>query len=241
VGEVVRYEREGRVAQIVLDRPPLNAYDTRMRWELEEAWWRAAHDAEARVVVLRAEGKHFCAGADIKNPGEPLPPDVVPMRAWELMTFVRNLPKPTIAVVQGACVGGGQAFVFPCDLIFCSDDARFRDPLIEMGFGGIHAPIHTWMYGPRLAKEMLFRGAPITAQRLYEMGAVNGIHARDVLVDEALRCANEIAGNDPSALQQAKRAVDVTMDLMGQHDIERCFAESLDQGWTAPTERPSTS
>jgi enoyl-CoA hydratase len=232
--EVVRYERDGAVAHIVLDRPPLNAYDTRMRWELEVAWRRAADDADAHVVILRAEGKHFCAGADVKNPGQPAPPDVVPMRAWEQMTFVRNLAKPTIAVVQGACVGGGQAFVFPCDLIFCSDDAFFRDPLIEMGVGGIHSPIHTWIYGPRLAKEMLFSGESVPARRLHAMGTVNRVCPRGELLADAVAYATKVAEHDPAALLHAKRSVDISMDSMGQDDIERRFAETLDHTWEPP-------
>ena len=240
MNDVVRYERDGAVAHIVLDRPPLNAYDARMRWELEVAWRRAAGDTDARVVVLRAEGKHFCAGADLKNPGEPAPPDATPMRAWEQMTFVRNLAKPTIAVVQGACVGGGQAFAFPCDLIFCSDDAFFRDPLIEMGVGGIHSPIHVWLYGPRLAKEMLFSGQSVPARRLYEMGAVNRVCPREELLVDAVAYAKEIADHDADALHQAKRSVDLTMDIMGQHSIEGRFAEALEQSWQPPAGPTST-
>ena len=173
---VVRYERAGPVAQIVLDRPPLNTYDPLLHWELEQAWKQATRDDEARVIVLRAEGKHFCAGADLSGPGEPAPPDADPMPPWDELVFIRNLMKPTIAAVQGACIGGGQRFVFPCDLIFCSDDAFFRDPLVQMGVGGIQAPIHAWMYGPRLAKEMLFSGMRVPAERLHAMGAVNRIY-----------------------------------------------------------------
>jgi enoyl-CoA hydratase len=239
--DVVRYERDGSVGSIVLDRPPLNAYDARMRWEMEVAWQRAADDPDALVVVLRAEGKHFCAGADVKSFGEPIPADATPMRAWQQMTFVRNVPKPTIAAVQGACVGGGQAFVFPCDLIFCSDDAFFRDPLIEMGVGGIHSPIHSWLYGPRLAKEMLFSGNPIPAKRLYEMGAVNRICARDALLEETLHYANEISGFDPAALLHAKQSVDITMDTMGQEHIEQRFADALGTSWELPGDGPRTT
>ncbi len=96
------------------------------------------------------------------------------MTEWDELDFVRNLMKPTIAAVQGGCIGGAQRFVFPCDLIFCSEDAFFRDPLAAVGgIGGIQAPIHTWLYGPRLAKEMLFSGMRLPAARLFAMGAVN--------------------------------------------------------------------
>ena len=225
---LVRYERVGAVVQIVLDRPPLNTYDARLHHELEQAWKQAARDPDAKVVVLRAEGKHFCAGANLDGPGEPAPPGSEPMAAWEELSFIRNLAKPTIAAVQGACVGGGQRFVFPCDLIFCSDDAFFRDPLVQMGIGGIQAPVHTWLYGPRLAKEMLFSGMRLPADRLYAMGSVNRLYPRDALVGETLAFAEEIAKFDPLPLRQAKRAVNTTMDIMGQHYIANRFSELMD-------------
>ena len=64
--------------------------------------------------------------------------------------------KPTIAAVQGGCIGGGQRMVWPCDLVFCTQDAFFRDPTATMGIGGIQSHLHTWFYGPRLAKEMIY-------------------------------------------------------------------------------------
>lgn len=233
---VVRYLCEDGIAQIILDRPPVNAYDARLHFELDQAWTTAARDDDARVVVLRAEGRHFCAGADLKGAGEPAPAGAETRSPWDELTFIRNVPKPTIAAVQGACVGGGQRFVFPCDLIFCSDDAFFRDPLVTLGIGGIQAPIHTWLYGPRLAKEMLFSGAPLRADRLYACGAVNRICPSASLLEETLSFARELTRLDPSALRQAKRSVDITMDIMGQHYIANRFAELLDD---FPTMRSS--
>ncbi|WP_181428433.1 enoyl-CoA hydratase-related protein [Mycolicibacterium moriokaense] len=223
----VRYAVESGVASIVLDRPPVNAYDDELHDQLNAAWYRAARDADARVIVVRAEGKHFCAGADMdaehsvnRDPDAMSPP--------EEMSFIRNLMKPTIAAVQGGCVGGAQRFVFPCDLIFCSDDAFFSDPMVHMGIGGIPAPIHAWMYGPRLAKEMLFSGMRMPAQRLYAAGLVNRIYPRETLVSETLAFAREIAQANAAALRQAKRSVDITMDIAGQHYIANRFSEALD-------------
>jgi enoyl-CoA hydratase/carnithine racemase len=223
----VRYELDDRVASIVLDRPPRNAYDDELRAQLGAAWNQAARDPEARVIVLRAEGKHFSAGADMeaehsspREYGEMTPP--------EEMSFISNLMKPSIAAVQGGCVGGAQRFVFPCDLIFCSDDAFFSDPLVHMGAGGIPAPIHAWMYGPRLAKEMLFSGMRMPAERLYAAGLVNRIYPREELTARTLEFAKEIARADPIAHQQAKRSVNITMDIAGQHYIANRFSEVLD-------------
>ena len=227
--EFVRYETANGVGTITLDRPPLNAYDALLHYELEQAWKEGAADPDARVLVLRAVGKHFCAGALLDGTHRAAPAGVDPMSEWDELQFVRDLMKPTIAAVQGGCIGGAQRFVFPCDLIFCSQDAFFRDPLAVVGgIGGIQAPIHTWMYGPRLAKEMLFSGMRLPAARLYAMGAVNRLYPRETLHDETAAFAREIAQVDPLALRQAKRAVNTTMDVQGQHYIRNRFAELMD-------------
>ena len=227
--EFVRYEAANGVGTITLDRPPLNAYDPLLHFELEQAWALGARDPDARVVVLRAAGKHFCAGALLDGSPRDAPADAEPISEWDELEFVRDLAKPTIAAVQGGCIGGAQRFVFPCDLIFCSEDAFFRDPLVAVGgIGGIQAPIHTWLYGPRLAKEMLFSGMRLPASRLYAMGAVNRLYPRETLHDETAAFAREIAQADPLALRQAKRAVNTTMDIQGQHYIRNRFAELMD-------------
>jgi enoyl-CoA hydratase len=229
--EFVRYEREGLVGVITLDRPPLNTYDDLLHWELTRAWELAARDPDARVIVLRAEGKHFCAGASMKDDRRPRPEAAVAnYEPWAELDFIQHLMKPTIAAIQGGCIGGGQRFVFPCDLLFCTEDAFFRDPLAQVGgIGGIQSPVHAWMYGPRLAKEMLFSGGRLPAARLYQTGAVNRLFATpEELRAGALEFAHEIAEVDPLALRQAKRSVNITMDIMGQHYIRHRFAELLD-------------
>lgn len=223
----VRYELENRVVSIVLDRPPRNAYDADLHAQLGAAWRRAARDPEAHVIVLRAEGTHFSAGADMVAEHAPRR-EYGAMTPPEEMSFISNLMKPTIAAVQGGCVGGAQRFVFPCDLIFCSEDAFFSDPLVHMGTGGIPAPIHAWMYGPRLAKEMLFSGMRMPAERLYAAGLVNRIYPREELTQRTLEFAEQIARSNPIAHQQAKRSVNITMDIAGQHYIANRFSEVLD-------------
>jgi len=224
----VRYELDGAVALLTIDRPPVNAYDPALERALQGAWHRAADDAAAKVVVLRAEGTHFSAGADRSSmAGERRALQAAEESPGAAMAFVRNLPKPTIAAVQGACVGGAQCFVFPCDLIFCAEDAFFSDPLITMGYGGIPAPLHVWMYGPRVAKEMVFSGMRVPAGRMLQMGTVNRVYPREQLWDATLAFAHEVAGMDPAALARAKAEVNRALDLMGQGDVAARFDELL--------------
>ena len=123
-----------------------------------------------------ATGKHFCAGAELKN-RRPAPQGVSILPAPDEVRLIKSVMKPTIAAVQGGCVGGGQRMVWPCDLVFCTEDAFFRDPTAAvMGIGGIQSHLHTWFYGPRLAKEMIYSGMRLPARRLYEMGQVNRLY-----------------------------------------------------------------
>jgi enoyl-CoA hydratase len=120
--------------------------------------------------------------------------------------------------------------VFPCDLIFCTQDAFFRDPTATMGVGGIQAHLHTWFYGPRLAKEMIYSGMRLPAERLYNSGQVNRLYPdAETLHRETLAFAQEISEQNPLALRQAKRASNTTMDIMGQHYILNRMEEILDE------------
>ncbi|HUZ10882.1 MAG TPA: enoyl-CoA hydratase-related protein [Acidimicrobiales bacterium] len=224
----VAYERQGKVSTITLDRAPINVYDGAFHAEFQGAWQEAKRDTQTTVVVMKATGKHFCAGANLRNP-EPAPEGAQVLDAWEEVRLIRDLMKPTIAAVQGGCIGGGQRMVFPCDLIFCSQDAFFRDPTATMGVGGIQSHLHTWLYGPRLAKEMIYSGMRLPAERLYNMGEINRLYPdAETLHRETMAFAHEIAEQDPLALRQAKRASNITMDIMGQHYILSRMQELLD-------------
>ena len=224
---MVRYERDGAVALITLDRSPVNAYDDAFRVEFQDAWQEAKTD-DSRAVVMRATGRHFCVGANLKDP-LPAAPGAHVLAPEDEIRLISSVMKPTIAAVQGGCIGGGQRMVWPCDLVFCTDDAFFMDPTASMGIGGIQSHLHTWFYGPRLAKEMIYSGMRLPASRLYAMGQVNRLYPdTDALHCEALAFAHEISQQDPAPLRQAKRAVDITMDIMGQHYVVSRMAELLD-------------
>ncbi|GIT00239.1 MAG: enoyl-CoA hydratase [Actinomycetota bacterium] len=236
--EHIRYEVDGPIGVISLDRTEkANAVDQQALDELNMAFEAAATDREIRVIVLRAEGKHFCAGHDItasntavgREAGEATPQtavdwDVRGLQAiyeWETIHYLgysrrwRDIPKPTIAAVQGQCIAGGLMLCWPCDLIVAADNARFSDPVVRMGIGGVEYHAHTWEVGARKAKEMLFTAQPITAQQALESGMVNRVVPLDDLLSETMDLAGQIAEMHPFALAQAKRAVNQTLDVQG--------------------------
>lgn len=224
---MVTYERDGAVGIVTIDRAPVNSYDGLFHVEFQGAWQRAKSD-DSRVVVMRAMGKHFCVGANLRDPQHE-PEGAVVLDAWDEVRLIKSVPKPTIAAVQGGCIGGGQRMAWPCDLVFCTEDAFFMDPTATMGIGGIQSHLHTWFYGPRLAKEMIYSGMRLPASRLYAMGQVNRLYPDlETLHRETLAFAHEIAEKEPAPLRQAKYASDITMDIMGQHYVLSRMQELLD-------------
>ena len=236
--ERIRYDNPAeRVARITLARPEAaNAQDYRMLSELNEAFDRAARDTDVRVIVLAADGRHFSSGHDL-SAGRPDMADFATIgtqchfdspgaegyMAREAEMYVglcwrwRNLSKPTIAQVQGKVIAGGLMLIWPMDLIVCSDDATFSDPVVAFGVNGHEYFVHPFEAGARLAKEMLFTGRAITADEALRHGMVNKVVPRDELESATLQLATHIARRPMFGLTLAKQSVNQTLDAMGMH------------------------
>src|ERR1700749_4036713 len=127
----------------------------------------------------------------------------------------REIPKPSIAMVHGACIAGGLMLAWVCDLIVASQDAFFADPVVKMGIPGVEYFAHPWLLGPRLAKEVLFTGERFGAERAYQAGMVNRVVPRADLAAATSPPAEQIATMPPFGLMLAKRAVNQWEDQMG--------------------------
>ncbi|WP_436740079.1 enoyl-CoA hydratase [Streptomyces sp. BBFR102] len=236
----VRYHRQGPVATLTMNRPEYrNAQNSAMTYALDRAFYQAAADDEVKVVVLAGEGKHFSAGHDIGTPERDahLPFDRKAGLWWDhsdkagaesrfaresevylgMCRRWRELPKPVVASVQGACVAGGLMLAWVCDLIIASDDAFFADPVVRMGIPGVEYFAHPWVMPPRIAKEFLFTGERMSAQRAYEIGMVNRVVPRGELADRTAALAHRIAEMPRMGLALTKRAVNQAEDLQGLH------------------------
>ncbi|TMK56620.1 MAG: enoyl-CoA hydratase [Actinobacteria bacterium] len=232
--EFVTYETDDNVAVITLNRPEkANAQHFPLLEELNACWERAAADDDARVILLKANGKHFSAGHDMtgvdERAGKESRPSDSPGKGVDLTKMYRreqkmylgyslnwrNMPKPSIAAVQGKCIAAGLMLCWPCDIIIAADNAEFSDPVLRLGVAGVEYHAHPWEFGARKAKELLFTGRPITADVAERLGMVNRVVPLADLEDEARALAHEIAQQDPFALMQAKRAVNQTLDVMG--------------------------
>ena len=236
--EPVRYERRGPVAVVTMNRPRYrNAQNSAMTYALDAAFTRAVDDDEVTVIVLAGAGDHFSAGHDIGTPGRDVDQsfdrraiiwwdhvgkagaDARYAREMEVYLGMcrrwRELPKPTIAMVQGACIAGGLMLAWCCDLLIAADDAFFADPVVRMGIPGVEYFAHPWLLGPRLAKEVLFTGDRFGADRAYQAGMVNRVVPRGDLATATFALAEQIATMPPFGLMLAKRAVNQCEDQMG--------------------------
>jgi enoyl-CoA hydratase len=238
VDQVIRYERRGAIAVVTMNRPEYrNAQNSAMTYALDDAFYRAADDDDVKVVVLVGAGPHFSAGHDIGTPGRDADRtferraslwwDHVGKEGGEsryaresevylgMCRRWRELPKPMIAMVHGACVAGGLMLAWVCDLIVASDDAFFADPVVRMGIPGVEYFAHPWVMPPRVAREFLYTGERMTAARAYELGWVNRVVARTQLEAETLALAERVAAMPRLGLALTKKAINQAEDLMG--------------------------
>ena len=235
---VVLYRTDGPVALITLNRPEYrNAQNSKMTYALDAAFYRASADDEVKVIVLGGAGKHFSAGHDIGTPGRDIHEsfdrhaglwwDHVDKQGAEsryaresevylgMCRRWRELPKPTIAMVQGACIAGALMLAWCCDLIVAADDAFFADPVVKMGIPGVEYFAHPFVMGPRFAKEFLFTGDRIYAERALQLGMVNRVVPQDQLQSETMALAVRIAEMPRLGLALTKKAVNQVEDIIG--------------------------
>jgi enoyl-CoA hydratase len=226
------------VAWITMNRPDFNnAQNGQMTYALDDAFQKATNDDAVRCIVLAGTGKHFSAGHDIGTPGRDLLKDfdrrlMVPghtnkpaaemlytreqeqylgmCRRW------RDVTKPTVAMVQGACIAGGLMLAWTCDLIIASDDAYFQDPVVRMGIPGVEYFAHAFELPPRIAKEFLLLGERMPAQRAAQFGMVNRIVSRDALREETAAIAAKLVAQPRLGAWLTKQAVNHVEELRGK-------------------------
>lgn len=226
------------IARIVLNRPNArNAQDTKLLYELNSAFDRAAQDDNIKVVILAANGKDFSAGHDVHE--DPRKVDMSPydivgtwcgfgcagaeaQMAREKEIYIgfserwRNFAKPTIAAVHGKCIAGGLMLVWPCDIIIATEDALFMDNTVNMGLAGAEFFNHPYELGARKAKELLFTSGWWTAAEAHRLGMVNHVVAADKLQEFTLELAKRIALQPLFALKCVKEAVNAAQDAAGR-------------------------
>ncbi len=212
----VRLEKEGRVGIITIARPEkLNAMDAEVKRELVQALEEWRHDDGVRVVVLTGEGeKAFVAGADIQEfAARGVLEQREVMRALDLYDAFDFYPKPTIAMINGYCLGGGCELALACDLRIMVEGAKIGQPEINIGLvpGGGGSQRLPRLVGYGQALRLILTGDRIQAQEALRMGLVEVVVPRDQLRSKTLEVANAMAGKSPVALRLAKEAVKMAL------------------------------
>jgi enoyl-CoA hydratase len=228
----------GKVTQIIFNRPQyLNAQSYQMLAEVDRAFAAAASDRDCGAIVLRGAGRAFSAGHDLGTKEEiqycrehgltepydgNLPKKVADMHEWFVKKTLdwRNLPKPTVALVQGYCIYGGWMLAAAMDVIFAAEDTQFLPGMVEY----FSIP---WDMGPRKAKEILLEHRFITASEALSYGFVNRIYPADQLEKETLAYAGRVAENylmAPAWMKTIKASINHMQDTMGfSAEIEAAY------------------
>lgn len=223
----VEVERAGAVLQIAVNRPEKkNALTADIYNALSDAVDQAETDAAVRALLLHGKGEAFTAGNDLEDfmrkpwKGQAVPPAVRFIRA------VAGAKKPIVAAVQGLAVGVGTTILLHCDLVYADDDARFMMPFINLGIvpEAASTVLLPLLIGPQRASELFLLGAPLAAQRAYEMGLVNAVLPHEALLSTALAAAQQIAEKPRGAVLACKQL----MKRAFRAEVERAMREEVE-------------
>ncbi|MDB5414577.1 MAG: enoyl-CoA hydratase [Rubritepida sp.] len=220
--DVVKLEVSGYIGLITLNRPPVNAVNAEVRDRLIEIFDAATDRDDIRVLVLTAQGKIFCAGADLKQRPDP----TIPGQYWhhnrttrETGNAMKECAKPIIAAVNGAALGAGFGLMAACDIMMASESAVFGMPEIDVGLAGGAAMIHEH-FGKSFTRRLMFTGDRLPASELYRLGVIDSVWPQDQLVPEAMKMAARIATKSPLGIRYAKNSCNF-VELMSPKDAYR--------------------
>jgi enoyl-CoA hydratase/carnithine racemase len=240
--EFIRYEVADNIGWITLNRPEkLNAFHLPMYHEIRGAFEEAEADPAVRVIVVRGEGRAFCAGRDFKYSADLQETEGVSAwrRHYKLFGgFTWFHPKLIIAQVQGYALGGGASLALLCDLTFASTDAKFGYPETRHGIAS-KTMVWSWTLGMKVAKEIVASGRMVSATEARHLRLVNDVLAPDALAAHVERVAREIAAAPRGVPELIKRMVNWTQREQGrvtqqdrQYDVDTAY-------WDAAGVEPS--
>ncbi len=228
-GRAVRWEvGEDGVAVVTLARPDKrNALDPATIAGLDAAFAAAGADSGTRVILLNAEGRDFCAGADLAHIEATIDASMEDLvedaRALgRVFRRMRDCPKPIVAAVQGNALAGGAGLATACDMVLAADDAQLGWPEIHLGF--VPAIVMTMLVrcvGEKVAFELVARGERVSSSRARELGLVNCVYSRHTLDQDARSYAADLAGRSASALALTKGLLYELGDLSFDDGLER--------------------
>ena len=234
---------EDGIVEVVVDHPPVNALPVAGWFALAEAIAMAGRDPATRVVVLRAEGRGFNAGVDIKEfqRDEGFGALIGANRGcYAAFAAVYDCPVPVVTAVHGFCLGGGIGLAGNSDIVIASDDATFGLPEVDRGALGAATHLSRLVPQHRM-RAMVYTSATATAAELHEYGSVLQVVPNDQLRDAALDIAAQIAAKDPTVIRAAKESLNGIdpMDVHRSYRFEQGFTFELNLSGVADKVRES--
>jgi enoyl-CoA hydratase len=227
--EMFHEEVRDGVAELVLDNPPVNALGSAGWREYAERVQDLGSRDGVNCLVLRAEGKGFQAGVDIKELAEDRTKIVdVNRGCYDTFAAIYDCEVPVISAVHGYCIGGGIGISGASDIVICSEDATFALPEIDRGALGAATHLQR-LFGVQKTRRMLYTGESISAQEAYRIGGVESVVPKAQLRDEAMKIARTIADKSPKALRLAKWSVNgiEPIDIKESYRYEQGFTLEL--------------
>lgn len=218
MSDTVLLNIENSIATITLNRPEsLNAMSTELLDTLVKVGKQVAEDDDVRAVVLTGAGRAFCAGGDIRGMGDraeragaapALAAAVAPLRAQEeISVYLSEMPKPTIAALNGAAAGAGMSLALACDFRIMGDAAKIVPAFAKIGFSGDFGG--TWflqrLVGPSRAREIYFLSEPLSAEQALAEAIVTKVVPHETVMDEAMALATRFANGPTLAYGRIKR------------------------------------
>ena len=213
---LVERDPERRLALVRLNRPQqLNALNAELMDRLCETLEELDRDEEVRCIVVTGSERAFAAGADIGEMAGAGPVDMLRQNRIGQWDRVRRITKPVIAAVSGWCLGGGNELAMTLDLVIASESAKFGQPEIKIGVipgaGGTQRLVRA--LGKSRAMEMILSGEPMDAREALARGLVARVVLDEVLIEDAMALAAQIATRSPLALRLAKEAVNAAYEM----------------------------
>jgi enoyl-CoA hydratase len=217
------------VGEVVINNPPVNALGSQGWFEFADVMKKMGERDDVNCVVIRAEGRGFQAGVDIKELAEHGERIIdVNRGCYDSFAAVYDCPVPVISAVHGFCIGGGIGISGASDIVICSEDATFVLPEIDRGALG--AATHLMrLFGMQKTRRMLYTGEAIDAQEAYRLGGVESVVPREKLRDEVMKLARNIASKSPKALRLAKWSLNgiELLDVKKSYRFEQGFTLEL--------------
>jgi cyclohexa-1,5-dienecarbonyl-CoA hydratase len=226
----LKYTNKNGVARIVIDKPPANVLDIQCMKEINSAIELLQKDRNVKVLVITAAGKYFSTGVDVK--------DHTPDKVDEMISVFHKMfrllyafPQPTVAIVNGAALGGGCELAIFCDMIIAAEGAKFGQPEIKVGvFPPIAAVVLPRIVGRRKAMELLLTGDVIDAKEAWRLGLVNEIAPLDKLTEVSDKFIARLSGLSGLVMNVTKRAIFKGIDTDFEKvlkDVEKLYLHDL--------------